>query len=127
LLARMRELGGLNEPHSLFGGRIAAQAYDNAVFKVAADELVLSSGAQVLFHAQAVVVVMREPGAVEALLVETKSGRYAILGRVSQRLRKTPGIILVSGWSVPSETDIASPASHRSSVHRKIPPSGVPT
>ena len=32
LLARMRELGGLNEPHSLFGGRIAAQAYDNAVF-----------------------------------------------------------------------------------------------
>ena len=45
LLSRMRELGGLNEPHSLFGNKIAAQAYDNAVFKVAADELVLSSGA----------------------------------------------------------------------------------
>ena len=82
LLARMRELGGLNEPHSLFGGRIAAQAYDNAVFKVAADELVLASGAQVLFHAQAVGVVMTAPEQVEALLVETKSGRHAVLGRI---------------------------------------------
>ena len=41
LLERMRALNGLNEPHLLFGGRIAAQAYDNAAFKVAADELVL--------------------------------------------------------------------------------------
>lgn len=82
LLDRMRELGGLNEPHSLFGNKIAAQAYDNAVFKVAADELVLSSGAQVLFHAQAVGVLMHAPGDIKALLVETKSGRQAILGQV---------------------------------------------
>lgn len=82
LLGRMRELGGLNEPHSLFGNKIAAQAYDNAVFKVAADELVLSSGAQVLFHAQAVGVLMNSPGDIKALLVETKSGRQAILGKV---------------------------------------------
>ena len=40
LLSRMRALGGLNEPHVLFGGKIAAQAYDNAAFKVAADGLV---------------------------------------------------------------------------------------
>jgi hypothetical protein len=45
----------------LFGGKIAAQAYDNAAFKVAADELVLASGAQLLFHAQAVGVVMNSP------------------------------------------------------------------
>ena len=32
LLQRMRSLGGLNEPHVIFGGRIAAQAYDNAAF-----------------------------------------------------------------------------------------------
>jgi hypothetical protein len=82
LLGRMRELGGLNEPHSLFGNKIAAQAYDNAVFKVAADELVLSSGAQVLFHAQAVGVLMNSPSDIKALLVETKSGRQAILGKV---------------------------------------------
>jgi hypothetical protein len=82
LLDRMRELGGLNEPHSLFGHKIAAQAYDNAVFKVAADELVLSSGAQVLFHAQAVGVMLHAPGDIKALLIETKSGRHAILGQV---------------------------------------------
>lgn len=81
LLGRMRALGGLNEPHLLFGGRIAAQAYDNAAFKVAADELVLGSGAQLLFHAHAVGVVMHTPGAIEALLIETKSGRRAVRAR----------------------------------------------
>ena len=82
LLARMRALGGLNEPHVLFGGKIAAQAYDNAAFKVAADEVVLASGAQLLFHAQAVGVQMASNGSVSALLIETKSGRHAVLGRI---------------------------------------------
>ena len=82
LLARMRELGGLNEPHILFGGKIAAQAYDNAAFKVAADEVVLGSGAQLLFHALAVGVAMAVPGQIDALLIETKSGRQAVRGRV---------------------------------------------
>jgi hypothetical protein len=82
LLGKMRELGGLNEPHHLFGNKIAAQAYDNAVFKVAADELVLSSGAHILFHAQAVGVLMHAPGDIKALLVETKSGRQAVVGKV---------------------------------------------
>src|SRR5438128_525155 len=58
LLDRMRALGGLNEPHVLFGGKIAAQAYDNAAFKVAADGLTTESGAQLLFHARACGVVM---------------------------------------------------------------------
>ena len=34
LLERMRALDGLNEPHLVFG-KILAQAYDNAAFKVA--------------------------------------------------------------------------------------------
>src|SRR5436190_14579881 len=46
LLDRMRALGGLNDPHIIFNGKIAAQAYDNAAFKVAADELVVSCGAR---------------------------------------------------------------------------------
>jgi hypothetical protein len=79
LLEHMRDLNGLNEPHLLFGGRIAAQAYDNAAFKVAADELVLGSGAQLLFHAQAVGVVMNTPSEIGALLIETRSGRAAVL------------------------------------------------
>ncbi len=82
LLQRMAALGGLNAPHALFGGKIAAQAYDTAAFKVAADELVLGSGAQLLFHAQAVGVAMKGPGEIAALLVETKSGRYAVQGRL---------------------------------------------
>jgi len=77
-----RNTGGLNKPHSLFGNKVAAQAYDKAVFKVAADELILTSGAQVLFHSQAVGVSMNAPGNIKALLVEIKSGRLAILGKV---------------------------------------------
>ena len=82
LLERMRALGGLNDPHLLFGGRIAAQAYDNAAFKIAADQVVQGSGAELLFHAQAVGVWMRTSSEIGALLVETKSGRRAIRGRV---------------------------------------------
>ncbi len=82
LLARMDALGGLREPHTLFGGKTAAQAYDNAAFKVAADDVVLGSGAELLFHAQAVGVAMAHAGKVEALLLETKSGRQAVRGSV---------------------------------------------
>ena len=81
LLARMRALGGLNEPHILFGGKTAAQAYDNAAFKIAADELVIGSGAKLLFHAHCVGVVMRSVSEIDAILIETKSGRMAIRAR----------------------------------------------
>jgi hypothetical protein len=82
LLQRLRELDGLNEPHEIFGGKIAAQAYDNAALKVAADALVLDSGAQLLFHAQAVGVLMNSPKDIGALLIETKSGRFAVRSQV---------------------------------------------
>lgn len=81
LLDRMRELGGLNQPHVIFGNKIAAQAYDNAAFKVAADDIVLASGAQILFHATLVGVLMAEPGVIRAALIETKSGRHAVIGK----------------------------------------------
>ena len=79
LLGRMRELGGLNEPHLIFG-RIHAQAYDTAAFKCAADALLLEAGVELLFHAFAVGVA-RSGDAIEALLLETKSGRVAVRGR----------------------------------------------
>jgi hypothetical protein len=81
LLDRLRALGGLNDPHLLFGGRIAAQAYDNAAYKVAADTLVVASGAQLLFHALAVGVVMASRERIDALLLETRSGRQAVRAR----------------------------------------------
>lgn len=80
LLARIDRLGGLNTPHNLFG-KTVAQAYDTAAYKIAADDLLLSAGVQVLFHALAAGVVMASPTRVHALLVETKSGRMAVVGR----------------------------------------------
>jgi glycine/D-amino acid oxidase-like deaminating enzyme len=79
LLARIAALGGLNAPHALFG-KTVAQSYDTPAYKIAADELLVSAGVQVLFHVLAVGAIMNEPGSVRALLVETKSGRRALLG-----------------------------------------------
>jgi hypothetical protein len=81
LLDRIDRLGGLNEPHVVLG-RTMAQAYDTAAYKCAADDLLTSRGAQLLFHALGAGVVLGEGGAVEALLVETKSGRRAVRGQV---------------------------------------------
>lgn len=80
LLARIERLGGLNAPHALFG-KTVAQAYDTAAYKIAADDLMASAGVHLLFHALAAGVVMDSPRRVQALLVETKSGRRAIVGR----------------------------------------------
>jgi hypothetical protein len=82
LLERIARLGGLSEPHSLFKGRIKAQAYDNAAYKIAADDLVLSSGVKLLFHALAVNCLLKSKSELDALIVETKSGRGAIRGRM---------------------------------------------
>ena len=80
LLSRIDRLGGLNKPHNLFG-KTVAQAYDTAAYKIAADDLLLSAGVKVLFHALAAGAVMDGPGKVAALLVETRSGRRAVRGR----------------------------------------------
>jgi glycine/D-amino acid oxidase-like deaminating enzyme len=80
LLARMDSLGGLNAPHMIFG-RIAAQAYDTAAYKIAADDLLASCGVQVLFHALACAVYKESGRRILALMLETKSGRVAVKGR----------------------------------------------
>src|SRR5674476_417890 len=71
LLARIAALGGLNAPHALFG-KTVAQSYDTPAYKIAADELMVSAGVQVLFHVLAVGAIMDGPSRVSALLVETK-------------------------------------------------------
>jgi hypothetical protein len=80
LLGRIDRLGGLNEPHLVLG-KTHAQAYDTAAYKIAADDLLLSRGVDILFHALAVGVVMEHDGRIRALAVETKSGRMAMLGQ----------------------------------------------
>jgi hypothetical protein len=81
LLERIDRLGGLNPPHVMFGGKIAAQAYDTAAYKRAADDGLLDRGTEVLFHALGAGVVM-EGEHIAALMVETKSGRRAVRGRM---------------------------------------------
>ncbi len=81
LLGRIDALGGLKPPHTVFG-KIDAQAYDTAAYKIAADALLLESGAQILFHALGAGVVMGTEREISALLIETKSGRRAVFGRV---------------------------------------------
>jgi hypothetical protein len=81
LLARIDRLGGLNAPHVVLG-KTKAQAYDTAAYKCAADGLLLGRGAKILFHALAAGVLMASEDTISALLVETKSGRGAVLGRL---------------------------------------------
>jgi hypothetical protein len=81
LLERIDRLGGLNRPHLVLG-RILAQAYDIAAYKCAADDLLLGSGVGILFHALAASAVMADANTIRALIVETKSGRQAVLGNL---------------------------------------------
>jgi hypothetical protein len=86
LLDRLVKLDGLNAPHLTIADGIAAQAFDISAYKIAADELVTGSGARILFHAMAVGAVMKDAGAssrgtIDAVLIESKSGRHAVRGR----------------------------------------------
>ncbi|MCR2763068.1 FAD-dependent oxidoreductase [Microbacterium sp. zg.B48] len=81
LLDRMAAMDGLNEPHLSVDNRIQALSYDISVLKIAADELVLASGAELLFHTAVVDVVMADTAKIDAVVVESKSGRAAIRGR----------------------------------------------
>jgi hypothetical protein len=82
LLSCIDELGGLNQPQDGMQGRIRVRSYDVAAYKCAADVLLLNAGVQLLFHAWAVGVVMRaNEAALQAVLVETKSGRRALLAQ----------------------------------------------
>jgi hypothetical protein len=76
LLARIERLDGLNAPHLVLG-KIFAQAYDTAAYKIAADDLLLAHKVDILFHALGAGVVM-DGAIITALLVETKSGRQAV-------------------------------------------------
>ncbi len=77
LLARIDRLGGLNAPHLILG-KILAQAYDTAAYKIAADDLLAAHKVDMLFHALGAGVVMHDAKRVHALMVETKAGRQAI-------------------------------------------------
>src|SRR5678816_298233 len=76
LLERIDRLGGLNAPHLVLG-KILAQAYDTAAYKIAADDLLATHKVDILFHALGAGVVM-DGTHIRALMVETKAGRQAV-------------------------------------------------
>ncbi len=77
ILDRIGALGGLGPFLKVLRIESAVRCYDNAVYKCAADDMLLGAGVKILFHATAVGAVVRD-GVIEHLLVETKSGRGAI-------------------------------------------------
>src|ERR1700757_4337155 len=74
LLARIDRIGGLNAPHLVLG-KIFAQAYDTAAYKIAADDLFAAHKVDVLFHALGAGVVMHDQWWINAVMVETRAGR----------------------------------------------------
>jgi flavin-dependent dehydrogenase len=73
LLTRIDRLDGLNKPHLILG-KIFAQAYDTAAYKIAADDLLGAHKVDILFHALGAGVVMHDDKRIHALMVETKAG-----------------------------------------------------
>jgi FAD dependent oxidoreductase len=82
ILARLDAMDGLNRPHLTVGDQITAQAYDISALKIAADELAAEAKVEVLYHAFAVGAVKSDEDRIDAVLVETKSGRGAIRGQI---------------------------------------------
>jgi hypothetical protein len=82
ILGRLSALDGLNAPHLTVRDQITAQAYDISAFKIAADELTAEAKVEVLYHAFAVGAVMDDDDRIDAVLVETKSGRFAVRGQI---------------------------------------------
>jgi hypothetical protein len=82
ILDRLRSMDGLNPPHLSVQDRIQAQAYDISAYKIAADELLGAANVEILFHAYGCGAAMAQDDTIEALFIETKSGRFAIRGQV---------------------------------------------
>lgn len=81
LLERIHKLDGLAPPHLTLSDKIMAQAYDISAYKIAADDMLIDSGVNILFHAMVVGVLM-DMNLIQAVFIESKSGRAAIKGRV---------------------------------------------
>lgn len=82
VLNRLSSMDGLNDPHLTVRDQITAQAYDISAFKIAADELLAEAGVEVLYHAFGAGCAMKAEDRIDAIFAETKSGRFAIRGRI---------------------------------------------
>ncbi len=81
LLERIDRAGGLNAPHLILG-KILAQAYDTAAYKIAADDLLAAHKVDILFHALGAGTAMHDERRINALFVETRAGRRAVRAKI---------------------------------------------
>ena len=107
LLGRIDRLDGLNAPHLILG-KILAQAYDTAAYKIAADDLLAAHKVDILFHALGAGVVKEADKRIHALMVETKAGRKAVRAiaratAISQpgRARRLKSAIMKAACGIP--------------------------
>jgi len=82
ILDRLRMMDGLNTPHLTIRDRITALSYDISAFKIAIDELLAEAHVEMLYHAFGVGHVMAADDRIDAVIVETKSGRVAVRGEL---------------------------------------------
>jgi len=84
LLERLKERGGLSEKGvSRVDPRIASLRYDPEILKLVTEEFAARAGVELLFHTFAVEVVWEQKGdRLAGVIVENKSGRSALLGKV---------------------------------------------
>jgi FAD dependent oxidoreductase len=82
VLARLAAMDGLNKPHLTVQNQITALSYDISALKIAADDLMADARVEVLFHAFGTGVAMVDERHIDAVFVETKSGRFAVRGKV---------------------------------------------
>jgi hypothetical protein len=74
IIAALKERAGWGAPHWKI-------SYDPEILKSVSEEIVLASGCDLLYHSLAVATVM-EGDTVRGAVIETKSGRFALLAKV---------------------------------------------
>jgi len=84
LLGRLKERGAVSEKGiSRVDPRIGSMRFNPEIFKLVAEEFVTAAGVDLLFHTFAVETVWEKKGSkLSGVIVENKSGRSALLGKM---------------------------------------------
>jgi glycine/D-amino acid oxidase-like deaminating enzyme len=83
LLALLDRHSGLSEKRiSKVNPRLGVYQYNPEVFKFAADQLVMQSGAEISFHTAVCRVIAEGDNRIQGVVVENRSGRFAVKGKV---------------------------------------------
>ncbi len=80
LIARLKKIDGTDEKHtSGVDARLAAISYDPELFKFAAEQMALEAEVDLRFHTLVTDVLWERPRVLHGAVIESKSGRQAIL------------------------------------------------